>query len=399
MSDSSSFPIPGDNDASNIPPDMTAGDSASGQPQESLEIDIETPMSLADAAAEAARAFGDAILEAPSEAHDRVREEIHADAIEEAKSGYPPERRRRRRAMISAPVRVRTEDLTGGGPDEISTTIDVSRIGFLFLTLNPSYVRDMEVLVTFPYSSSPDAIQAEQPGRVVRVNDQEDGRRAVAIAIGAVKQDLVDSGGRVLVKDPVVTASAPGSSFGNISFASEPLRELSAPDKEAKKHLVLVVDAAAPMRDSLKAYLTNEGYEVIAVETANDAREVLNVFTPSIVIAEIEGEGLPGYDLCAHVKTTPRLGHIPVVLTTSSAYPSDYSSAHSLGAVVCMAKPFKQERLGHVVRLLAPLPQAANQSTPPRAADPSRRAGARRCKTSRFGSVGGSRGFRILPGQ
>jgi hypothetical protein len=43
-----------------------------------------------------------------------------------------------------------------------------------------------------------------------------------------------------------------------------------------------------------------------------------------------------------------------VMLLTSSAYPSDYSNAHSLGAVVCMAKPFRQERLGHMVRLLAP---------------------------------------------
>ncbi|MGH9707086.1 MAG: hypothetical protein ACRD5R_10050, partial [Candidatus Acidiferrales bacterium] len=70
------------------------------------------------------------------------------------------------------------------------------------------------------------------------------------------------------------------------------------------------------------------------------------------------------------------LRHVPVVLTTSSAYPSDYSSAHSLGAVVCMAKPYKHERLCHIVRLLAPLP-AGNSlpaAVPPRAADPSRKA-------------------------
>ena len=78
------------------------------------------------------------------------------------------------------------------------------------------------------------------------------------------------------------------------------------------------------------------------------------MFTPALLIAEIEGEDLPGYELCAHVKSTPRLKTIPVVLLASSAYPSDYSNAHSLGAVVCMAKPFRQERLGHMVRLLAP---------------------------------------------
>jgi two-component system cell cycle response regulator DivK len=367
MSDSSNFPLAGENNDPNIPPDMSVNSSAGRDeteipedgPQDALEIGLDAPMSLADAADAAARALGGS----------------------QEPAGKRTERRSRRRAMISAQVRVRTEDVTDGGPDEILTTQDVSRAGFLFLSSNPSYYPGMEVLVTFPYSSAPNALQAEQPGRVARVNNLGDGRRTVAIAIGSAKQDLVDSGGRVLV-------------------SSEPLRELSEPEKQTKKRLVLAVDADAQVRAALKNYLTNEGYEVIAVETAADAREVLNMLTPSLVIAEIEGDGLPGYDLCAHVKMTPRLAHVPVVLTTSSAYPSDYSSAHSLGAVVCMAKPFKQERLGHVVRLLAPPPQSANQAAPPRAADPSRRAGGHRGKSWLIGnSGGGSRGFRILPGQ
>ena len=467
MSDSSSFPLSGENsDGNNLPPEMHAsanegagetasdnsnsstaesanvnttsgaGDGARENPeaspqiyseefpqeQEALEIgaDAEAPMSLAEAADEAARSLGDtaagatnqvessssagfqpAVLRAEGESQPRqlgagaTKPEAGANSTPETKSEYPPERRRRRRAMISAQVRVRTEDVTGGGPDEISTTVDVSRIGFLFLTTNPAYQRGMDVLVTFPYSNSPHAVQAEQPGRVARVNDAGDGRRAVAIAIGAVKQDIVDSGGRLLLTSESVREIMREPVRASLS---EPLRELSAPEKQPKKHLVLAVDASALIRETMKNYLTNEGYEVIAVETAADAREVLNMMTPSIVIAEIEGEGLPGYDLCAHVKTTPRLAHIPVVLTTSSAYPSDYSSAHSLGAVVCMAKPFKQERLGHVVRLLAPPPQSANHATPPRAADPSRRAGAmRNGKSSRTGVRGGTRGFRILP--
>ncbi len=82
---------------------------------------------------------------------------------------------------------------------------------------------------------------------------------------------------------------------------------------------------------------------------------------------------MPGYDICAHCKATPRLQSMPVMLTTSSAYPSDYASAHSLGAVVCMAKPYRQERLGHVVKLLAPPPNARETAVPPHTADPSRR--------------------------
>jgi two-component system, cell cycle response regulator DivK len=373
MSDSASFPLSGDNQDRDILPDLMAAASfgateASPElPQDDREtiqeIGQETTGSLAEAVAEAARALGGEL------AGELTGEQQQTEGR--------PERRRRRRAMISAQVRVRAVDVTGGGPDEISMTVNVSRIGFLFLTTNPGYHRGMDVVLTFPFSSAPNAIQAEQSGRVARVSDLGDGQRAVAIAIGLAKQDLVDSGGRVLV--------------------NEPLRELSAPEPQTKKLLVLAVDADPILRESLKNYLTSEGYEVIAVETAADAREVLNMFTPSVVLAEIEGEGLPGYDLCAHVKSTPRLQHIPVVLMTSSAYPSDYSSAHSLGAVVCMAKPFKQERLGHVVRLLAPPPQAQNAATPPRAADPSRRAGARRSKPTKPGRAAGSCGFRILP--
>lgn len=246
------------------------------------------------------------------------------------------ERRRRRRAMISAAVRVRSIDAPQCGPDEISTTLDVSRGGFLFVSALPGFALGMQVAVTFPFSSAPTALQAEQAGRVARVTEMPDGRRAVAIALGAwMSQSSVHA-----------SARKPGS-------------EASA----GQKPMVLIVDADLAVRDSLKRYLSKDGYDVIAVSSAREAHEVLHLFTPALVIAEIEGEDLPGYDLCARIKSTPRLQCIPVVLTTLAAYPSDYANAHSLGAVVCVAKPFRQERFGHVVRLLAPTAQA--QALPP----------------------------------
>jgi CheY-like chemotaxis protein len=279
---------------------------------------------------------------------------IQAVNIPSAQTG---DRRRRRRALISSPVRVRGVDITNGGPDEISTTVDVSRLGLLFVSALDCYSRGMEVMVTFPYSKAVNAIQAEQHGRVVRVHKGSDGRNRVAIALGAgAGEDLVDSCGRKL-----------GDAAINVPIPT------AAP--QAKKPLVLAVDADAALRDSLKAYLQGEGYEVIAVSSNVEAREVLDMFTPALVIAEVEGEGSPGFDICAHVKSSSRLRNIPVVLVTRSAYPSDYSTAHSMGAVVCMAKPFKQERLGHVVRLLAPLPVHLQPKFIPRPGDPSRRPG------------------------
>lgn len=268
------------------------------------------------------------------------------------------ERRSKRRALISAPVRVRGIDLTHDGLDDITTTLNVSRLGILLTSSNPAYYRSMDVMVTFPHSKAPNAIQAEQPGRVVRVSELADGRRSIAIALGVTHHDeefIHASGQKVHNREPEST-----------KFAVER-------DPNSLKPLVLALDAEKSIRESLKSYLANEGYDVITVTNAQEARDVLSQCTPSLLIAEIEGEGMPGYDLCAHCKSTPRLQSVPVMLTTSSAYPSDYASAHSLGAVVCMAKPYRQERLGHVVRLLAPPPNANEDAMPPRPADPSRR--------------------------
>jgi CheY-like chemotaxis protein len=268
-----------------------------------------------------------------------------------------PDRRRKRRALISAPVRVRTIDVTSGGPDEVSTTVDVSRNGILFLTTNVSFHRGMEVAVTFPYTKTPGVPQSEQPGNVVRVSQLSDGKIAVAVAFGfGVGEHIVDASGARLDIEAAPVAN-----------------DFKEDDEQSRKPLVLAVESDTNLRDALKTYLTTEGYRVIAVDSAADAREVLNMMTPALVIAEIEGEGLPGFDLCAFVKGTPRLRHIPVMLTTGSAYPSDYSAAHSLGAVVCMAKPYRQERLGHVVRLLVAPTGAPQHGEPPRPPDPTRR--------------------------
>ena len=340
MSESVNFPLSGDSHTRNLPADMASG-AGSQQPATSQSQQQEVP--------------SDPITLASANADGRAPSGPIAAAAAKAAAALPgSDRRRRRRAVISAPVRVRGACITEEScPDEVCVTLDVSRIGMLFLTQDRRYRRGMDVFVAFPYSAAPAAIHAEQPGRVARVVEMGNGRRAVAVALGkavddGAGRDLIDPCGRTLVKGPEATA------------------KVGVPDP--KKILVLGVDADAAVRHSLKSYLMNEGYEVITVSNFTDAREVLNIYTPALLIAEVEGEGLPGLELCAHVKSTERLRKIPVVLTTRSGYPSDYSSAHSLGAVVCMSKPYKQERLGHVVRLLAPTPQAKLQPGPtPRA--------------------------------
>jgi twitching motility two-component system response regulator PilG len=319
MSDTFGDANSGKNQGVNIPTDM-AGEKASSSPQS-------TPLENAGTPA--------------------------AKGTSDSPSGVPGgERRRRRRALISMPVRVRGADVTEGGPDEISNTLDVSRNGFLFTTAQSTFAVGMIVGVTFPYTELREGAQAEQEGRVTRVTAIPDGRWSVAVVFGVgARENIVDPAG----SNPPEKA-APGA------VAQAPERPL-----------VIVVDGDSIIRDTLEIYLTNDGYEVIALRYAAEAYHALDMFTPALLIAAIEGEDRPGYELCAHVKSTPRLNTVPVMLLTSSAYPSDYAKAHLAGAIVCMAKPYRQERLGHVVRLLAPTQQAKDETAPVHPADKSRR--------------------------
>lgn len=254
------------------------------------------------------------------------------------------ERRKKNRVLVSTPVRLRSLEGTGSVLDETTTTVNLSATGILIHTADPSYYEGMKVRVTLPFVKSAESIQAEQVGHVVRIGELQEGRRFVAIALAHVANEKVAN-------------------------AEE---EESTP--ESAIPFVLVVESEVVASEFMKTYLSGEGYEVIIVRTVAEAHDILDQRIPSLLISEIEGEGMPGYALCSHCKETPRLKRMPVMLMTSSAYPSDYAKAHALGAVVCMAKPYKRERLGHVVRLLAPPPNANKETAPPRPADASRRA-------------------------
>ena len=136
------------------------------------------------------------IAEVSAVAEEFVAEQQHHAQPQPAHavtSEPPKDRRRKRRALISAPIRVRSMSAARGS-DEIATTLDVSRTGILFHSPLNAYTRGMEVAVIFPFSQAPGAINIEQTGQVVRVTDLGNGLRAVAVALYAADEEEVTVG-------------------------------------------------------------------------------------------------------------------------------------------------------------------------------------------------------------
>ncbi len=249
------------------------------------------------------------------------------------------ERRRRRRAKISAQVHVSTV-----GPskpfEEVSTTVDISRDGLLFTSDHPDYCKGQTLNVMFPYSKTQVATEQAQKADVVRVIRHTDGKYGVAVQFhgATLRASVAEQSSRYSGNNPAAPIQ-PGMHG---------------------ESMVLVVEPDAHTSTTLRNMLEQDGYKVVIVATAEEALSILRNTVPVAFIAEVEGSEMSGQDLCLIIKRNERLQRVPVILLTRSAQPADYSASHQMGAVICMAKPFKPERLQHVIRLVAPPPAMRN---------------------------------------
>lgn len=266
---------------------------------------------------------------------NETAEAISAEAANTEK--HVTERRRRLRTKLSAPVRVR---LNSGAQQqaEVCTTVDASRDGLLFTSTFAGYRRGQDLAITFPYSGTAGGVQHERTAVVARVFEMPEGRFGIGIRFYEGKRPDLNA-----------EADRAAAATKNLRNAGEVARDLEKP-----MPLVLIVESDSRSRDTMRHVLQDQKYVVEAVETGAEAVEFLRQRTPNLLLTEIEIEDMSGYDLCLIVKSNERLQHVPVVMTTRRGQPNDYSTAHALGAIVCMAKPYKQERLLHVVRMLAP---------------------------------------------
>ena len=254
---------------------------------------------------------------------------------EQRNTGAGAERRRRRRAKITAQVHLCALN-TPDPFEEVCTTVDVSRDGLLIAAARGDYWKGQQLSVTFPYSTA--ALNQSQPAEVVRVTQTPGGKFSIGIQFVAARGERVDRKGGPAF-DP---ASADVQISGNA--------------QGAKQAVVLAIEPDARSAEAMRSALQQDGYTVVTVATSQDALDVLKTTVPAVFISEIECDDMSGHDLCLIIKRNDRLQRVPVILLTRSAQPADYTASHQMGAVVCMAKPFKLERLQHVVRLVAPPP-------------------------------------------
>lgn len=100
-------------------------------------------------------------------------------------------------------------------------------------------------------------------------------------------------------------------------------RQLPGERSKVKKAIILLAEDTPFFARTIKSYLENEDYTVIAVENGCAALEVLSRQTVDVVISDIEMPHMNGLELVRAIRSSEMLRHLPVIALTSLSSDAD----------------------------------------------------------------------------
>ena len=105
--------------------------------------------------------------------------------------------------------------------------------------------------------------------------------------------------------------------------------------------LVLIVDDDPDLAYGMAAELERMNLTAVCAlhyEAALGELEAGNV--PRLICVDLELPTRSGYELCEHIRGVLGLAHVPVLVTSDSAFPEEMARAEEAGADAFMKKPF-----------------------------------------------------------
>lgn len=118
----------------------------------------------------------------------------------------------------------------------------------------------------------------------------------------------------------------------------------------------LVVDEDKPMANVIERVLRNIGLDVIQVNNGFDAGITYIRRKPDLMTLDLKLDGMGGIELIEHIRATQT--HKAKILVISDSMPSLMAKAKAAGADAVLAKPFDNDSLRRVVRILLNIEQA-----------------------------------------
>jgi len=79
----------------------------------------------------------------------------------------------------------------------------------------------------------------------------------------------------------------------------------------------VVIDDDQDVRDALRSWLEEDGWEVLEAENGEVGATVAILQMPEVIVLDVMMPVKDGYDTLAEIREDPRSGHIPIIMLTS----------------------------------------------------------------------------------
>lgn len=138
-----------------------------------------------------------------------------------------------------------------------------------------------------------------------------------------------------------------------VSAISTRLLVASASEMSKLAKLVLVVDDAISLRQTLSLTLQKFGYQVVQAQDGVEAIEQLQLHPEiEVVISDLEMPRMNGFELLSHIRQNETTAKKPVVVLTSRSGMKHRQLAVELGANAYLNKPYLEQELISILRNL-----------------------------------------------
>ncbi|MBW4466850.1 MAG: response regulator transcription factor [Pegethrix bostrychoides GSE-TBD4-15B] len=112
---------------------------------------------------------------------------------------------------------------------------------------------------------------------------------------------------------------------------------------------LLIVDDEPGLRQAVQAYLEEEGFKVEVAANAREGWEMIQKFSPDLVISDIMMPQVDGYEFLKQLREDSRYQTVPVVFLTARGMTSDRIQGYNAGCDAYLSKPFDPDELVAVV--------------------------------------------------
>lgn len=115
---------------------------------------------------------------------------------------------------------------------------------------------------------------------------------------------------------------------------------------------LLLADDSVTIQRVIELTFAHEDVRVVSVSDGARAMQWLEGEWPDVVLVDVDIPEVDGYELTEHIKRSPRLKHVPVLLLAGAFEPVDQERVRAIGCDGVLVKPFEPQQLVSRVKAL-----------------------------------------------